>query len=96
RNWACWVDRSIDGCRTWTRQGPIYHRKKSHGITQPTLLKRRDGSLLLLARSRGIGQICSATSRDGGLNWSEAVEIKELPNPNSGIDAVTLADGRHV
>ena len=96
KNWACWVDRSVDGCRNWTRHGPIYHHKTAHGVTQPTLLKRRDGSLLLLARSRSIGQICMATSRDGGLTWSPAQEIADLPNPNSGIDAVTLADGRHV
>ena len=27
KNWACWVDRSVDGCRNWTRHGPIYHPK---------------------------------------------------------------------
>jgi len=96
RNWACWVDRSIDGCRNWTRHGPIYHPKKSEGIIQPAILRRRDGSLLLLARSRGIGQICQSISRDGGLTWTPAEGIATLPNPNSGIDAVTLADGRHL
>lgn len=94
KNWACWVDRSIDGCRNWTHHGPIYHAKNSFGVIQPALLRKRDGSLLALMRSRGIGQICASTSRDGGLTWSNAVEVKDLPNPNSGIDAVTLADGR--
>jgi predicted neuraminidase len=96
KNWACWVDRSVDGCRTWQRLGPIYHPKHAHGIIQPTLLKRRDGTLLLLARSRTVGQVCMSTSRDGGATWSPAEGIATLPNPNSGIDAVTLADGRHV
>ena len=96
RNWACWIDRSVDGCRNWTRHGPIYHPKTSQGVSQPALLKRRDGSLMLLARSRTIGQVCTATSRDGGVTWSAVEGISALPNPNSGIDAVTLADGRHL
>lgn len=96
KNWACWVDRSIDGCRTWQRLGPIYHPKQAHGIIQPTLLKRRDGAILMLARSRAVGQVCMSLSRDGGASWTPAAGIANLPNPNSGIDAVTLADGRHV
>jgi len=94
KNWACWVDRSTDGCRTWTHHGPIYHPKNSFGVIQPAICRRRDGSLLTLMRSRGLGQVCASTSRDGGLTWSPAEEIADLPNPNSGIDAVTLADGR--
>lgn len=34
-------------------------------------------------------------SSDAGLTWSPMVE-SELPNNNSGIDAVTLRDGRHL
>lgn len=94
KNWACWVDRSVDGCRNWTHHGPIYHPKHSFGVIQPAIVRRRDGSLLALMRSRGIGAICASTSRDAGLTWSTAEELKDLPNPNSGIDAVTLADGR--
>jgi len=93
--WGCWMERSVDGGRTWTKHGPIGHPEHPHGVIQPAILQRADGSLLALMRSRGIGQVCSAESRDRGLTWSPAAAVESLPNPNSGIDAVTLADGRH-
>jgi predicted neuraminidase len=34
-------------------------------------------------------------SSDQGQTWS-ALAATTLPNPNSGIDAITLADGRHL
>ena len=95
--WACWVERSTDNGRTWTRQGPIHHPRHPRGIIQPSILQRKDGSLFMLMRSTSaIGQVCIADSRDAGLTWSAARAVDELPNPNSGTDAVTLADGRHV
>jgi predicted neuraminidase len=95
KTWACWMERSTDAGRTWTRHGPIHHRDEPYGVIQPTLLRRRDGSLLSLMRSRKIGSICAATSGDGGQTWSPATAVESLPNPNAGIDAVTLEDGRH-
>jgi len=96
RTWSCWVERSTDRGRSWTRHGPIYHQENPYGVIQPTILTRGDGSLWMLMRSRGIGQVCRAESRDGGLTWSRAAAVESLPNPNAGIDAVTLADGRHL
>ena len=60
---------------------------------QPTLLQMADGSLKALCRTKN-GRIATTTSCDGGETWSE-VTLTDLPNNNSGIDAVTLSDGRH-
>src|SRR5437588_215788 len=87
RAWTSWVERSTDDGRTWRRFGPIVVPGRPHGLIQPTLLPTRAGTILALCRSRGIGFICQAESRDGGLTWSEA-RPTALPNPNSGIDAV--------
>jgi predicted neuraminidase len=46
-----------------------------------------------MVRSRG--KLFSTTSSDNGLSWS-TLTLLDLPNPNSGTDAVTLKDGQHV
>ena len=66
------------------------------GIIQPAVVPLGGRHLRLYARSTtDIGRICVADSFDDGLTWTEARPI-ELPNPNSGIDAVGLSDGRVV
>jgi predicted neuraminidase len=58
------------------------------------VLFHRDGKLEALCRTKQ-GVIAMTWSQDGGKNWS-ALAVTELPNPNSGTDAVTLADGRQL
>jgi cyclophilin family peptidyl-prolyl cis-trans isomerase len=41
------------------------------------------------------GRIFESRSADGGETWTPP-EPTVFPNPNAGIDAVTLGDGRHV
>ena len=66
------------------------------GLIQPSVIALGGRHLRLYARATSsIGRICVSDSQDGGLTWS-AVETTELPNPNSGIDAVPLRDGRLV
>jgi predicted neuraminidase len=66
------------------------------GIIQPAIVELAPNHLRLYARSTSdIGHICVADSYDSGLTWTPAHAI-DLPNPNSGIDAVRLRDGRIV
>ncbi|ADV62195.1 neuraminidase (sialidase)-like protein [Isosphaera pallida ATCC 43644] len=63
---------------------------------QPAVVERSDGSLVAYCRNAGAGRrILSATSNDGGVTWSEAIETT-LPNPGAGVDAIRLASGKFV
>jgi len=61
---------------------------------QPTILQLADGRLQALARTRN-GFMATTYSEDGGETWSQVTLLKNMPQNNSGIDAVTTADGRH-
>ena len=68
----------------------------TYGIIQPSVVLLPGGKLRFYARSTGqIARICISDSDDAGITWTPARPI-DVPNPNSGIDAVSLADGRVV
>jgi predicted neuraminidase len=70
--------------------------KYTVGIIQPSVVPLGGSHLRLYARSTtGIARVCVADSYDNGVTWTQARPIDVL-NPNSGIDAVTLKDGRIV
>ncbi len=73
-----------------------YDRTKAKRIyaIQPTILKLADGRLQMLCRTRN-GKTGTAFSSDRGTTWSK-MTLLDLENNQSGIDAVTLKDGRHV
>ena len=69
---------------------------QTEGIIQPSVVWLGGVRLRLFARSTSrIGRICVADSYDRGVSWTEACPI-DLPCPNSGLDALTLRDGRIV
>jgi predicted neuraminidase len=91
--WRVHFERSSDLGRTWTRIGPINDATKFNAI-QPSILTYADGRMQILCRSRE-GRVTESWSSDGGQTWSE-MTATQLPNPSSGTDAVTLADGRQL
>jgi len=93
-SWSCWVERSTDNARTWSRHGPIAVPGIEYGIIQPAIVPISGRRLRMFVRAtQQIGRVCYADSTDDGISWTSA-KLTSLPNPNSGIDAVRLKDGR--
>ena len=94
QTWSVWVERSADRGATWTKHGPIVVPNEPFGVIQPTLWQLPDGEVRMFMRAAPrIGRIAMSSSKDGGRTWTPATPTS-LPNPNAGIDVVTLADRR--
>lgn len=91
--WLVHFSRTRDLGATWEKTGPLNGVESFHAI-QPTILFHPDGRLQALCRTKE-GVIGEIRSDDQGLSWSP-MKATPLPNPNSGIDGVTLADGRQL
>ncbi len=91
--WKVHFEASSDMGKTWTMIGPINDGKTLNAI-QPSILTYKDGRLQILARSKERA-ILESWSSDNGKTWS-ALTPTNLPNNNSGTDAVTLKDGRQL
>jgi predicted neuraminidase len=90
--WHIHVERSVDDGETWVAGGPV----SAQGIDaiQPSLLPKHDGSVEAIGRTRQ-GKLFWSQSVDAGRHWSP-LRLLDVDNPNSGIDAVALADGRYL
>ncbi len=91
--WRVHFERSTNGGKTWTATPPLNDPEKIKAI-QPSILVHKDGRLQALGRTRESG-VFQIWSEDQGKTWGEMTPLG-LPNPSSGTDAVTLADGRHL
>lgn len=91
--WRVHVEFTKDLGKTWASTEAL-NDGKAFGAIQPTFFRHGGDKLQMLCR--GTKQhVIEGWSEDGGKTWSELKPI-DLPNPNSGIDGVTLKDGRHV
>jgi predicted neuraminidase len=91
--WRVHFEVSRDSGQTWSIVG-----QPSKGVgfdaIQPSILSFPEGRLEALCRTKQ-GVVAQTWSNDGGKTWSP-LTATDLPNPNSGTDAVTLADGRQL
>ena len=93
--WRIHFELSSDSGRSWTRAAPpeLPNRVEPQAI-QPTILLHQNGALQAMGRTRS-GFIFESWSLNRGKSWGP-VTLTKFPNPNSGIDAVTLSDGRQL
>jgi predicted neuraminidase len=90
----------------WKVQMEIYDPKTNHWqltkvdqgnpfqVIQPTILRQSDSTYRILCRSKN-NSVVTSLSGDNGKTWGN-LSVIELPNPNSGIDGVTMRDGGHL
>jgi predicted neuraminidase len=90
--WRVHFERSSDRGATWSSVAPP--DAGDVNAIQPTLFVLPGGALDALVRTQS-AKVFETSSADGGATWS-ALEPTELPNPNSGIDGITLRDGRRL
>jgi predicted neuraminidase len=91
--WRVHFEHTKDFGKTWTATPPVNDGKEI-GAIQPSILFRANGYLQAIGRTRN-DKMFEVHSADGGITWSK-MKLLELPNPNSGTDAVTLRDGRQL
>jgi alpha-L-rhamnosidase len=91
--WKAHIEITKDWGKTWAKTDAINDGKTIEAI-QPSILKYKDCTLQILCRSRNT-TLNQSFSNDGGKTWS-AMTATNLPNNNSGTDAVTLKDGRQL
>lgn len=91
--WRVHFERSTDMGKTWTATEPLNDGRKL-GAIQPSILVHPNGVLQTVGRTKQ-GRVFQMWSKDEGKTWGE-MTLTDLPNPNSGTDAVTLKDGRHL
>ncbi len=86
--WSVHLEKSDDNGNTW-RIIPV--DTAGFDAIQPSILSYGHGKLQILCRSKQ-GNVVQSWSFDNGKTWSP-LSRTELPNPNSGTDAITLKDG---
>jgi len=91
--WRIHLERTSDLGRTWELVGPLNTKQEFNAI-QPSILTYPDGRLQLLSRTKEMN-VATNWSSDQGRTWSK-IAATGLFMPNSGSDAVTLADGRQL
>ncbi|MDF7814151.1 sialidase family protein [Hymenobacter sp. YC55] len=91
--WRVHFEATPDFGKTWTMTAPV-ENGQTQGAIQPSILLHKKGRLQVLCRSRDRA-ILESWSDDNGKTWSPLAKTN-LPNNNSGTDAVTLADGRQL
>ncbi len=91
--WRVHFERTSGFGKTWTATPPV-NDGKDIGAIQPSILFFPSNRLEAIGRTRN-DKMFQIWSDDLGQSWGK-MALLDLPNPNSGTDAVTLRDGRQL
>lgn len=91
--WRIHFELTRDLGKTWQVIGPLQEGEKLDAI-QPSILTYENGKMQIVCRTQQ-GVLGTSWSQDGGQTWGP-MQAMNLPNPNSGTDALTLQDGRQI
>jgi alpha-L-rhamnosidase len=91
--WKVHFEYTSDAGKTWTKGPDLNDANPITGI-QPAVLNHKFGVFQALTRSQN-GTANETWSYDNGKTWTPLTQTG-LINNNSGIDAITLQDGRHL
>lgn len=91
--WRVHFEETTDFGETWEKIGPI-NGGREYSVIQPSILVHNDSTLQILCRSKN-AVLATSWSYDNGRTWG-LIQASGLPNNNSGTDAITLKDGRHL
>lgn len=82
-----------DWGQTWHTSTPLI----GEGNVQPSIVRRRDGSLYTMMRDNGLPpqRIQHASSTDRGETWSPVTD-SALPDPGAGLEIISLANGHWI
>jgi predicted neuraminidase len=92
--WRVHFEVSADGGKTWSVVRPPESEGERIDAIQPAVLVHARSRLQAVGRTRS-GRIFETWSEDEGRTWTP-LALLALPNPDAGVDAVTLRDGRHL
>jgi len=90
--WQVHLELSRDNGKSWYKIGPL-NDGVDFNVIQPSILIYPNRRMQILCRTEYAERIYQAWSEDMGKTWGE-MSPTELPNPDAGIDAVMLNDGR--
>ncbi|MBS0263243.1 MAG: exo-alpha-sialidase [Planctomycetes bacterium] len=82
---------SDDWGATWTASTPLV----SYGGVQPSVVRKKDGTLVALMRDNGPPpkRALKSESLDRGQTWTTVVDT-DIPNPGAGLEVIALASGK--
>jgi predicted neuraminidase len=88
--WLVYMESTPDLGLTWQKSDSLNDKYDFFAI-QPSILSYPDGKLQILCRSKQ-KRITECWSSNNGKSWSK-MRLTTLPNPDAGIDAVSLDNG---